>query len=346
MNSESPGSAKAPAAAKNASKQLSIVIVTWNCKKYLQECLDSLARFRGDPTTEILVVDNKSSDGTPELVRDSYPEVNLIQTGENLGFPRGTNVGIRRSCGQYLALVNPDVRVLDGCIEKMLAYMQQNPKVGLLGPRMLCADGKSDRSYMGAPTLWSLFCRALALDVLFPRSKLFAGFLMFYFDRSHVAEVDILNGWFWMTRQDAVAQVGVLDENLFMYADDRDWSKRFRDAGWKVVYFPEAESIHYGGGTTARAPVRFSVEMQRSDYQYWQKNYGRLSQITYLAIVVFHQTLRLVGYALVWLFRKSSREEAGFKMRRSIACLQWALGVGQHGRVPARARIEQETTPR
>jgi GT2 family glycosyltransferase len=322
-------------------KSISIVIVTWNCKRFLQECLDSLVDYRRDQQTEIIIVDNASADGTPELVRDSYPEVTLIQSNENLGFTKGNNVGIRRASGEYVLLINPDVNVLHGCIDKMLAYMQQNPRIGLLGPRMLGADGKSDRSYMGAPTLWNLFCRALALDALFPKSKLFGGFLMFYFDRNQIAEVDILNGWFWMTRREALDQVGLLDENLFMYGDDLDWSKRFRDAGWKVVYFPEAEAVHYGGGTTARAPIRFSVEMQKANFQYWQKNYGKTSQFMYRSIIALHQLIRLIGYSLSFLNPATNRGDARAKLRRSAACFQWAIGY--HDDVPARSAIRPES---
>jgi GT2 family glycosyltransferase len=325
-------------------KQLSIVIVAWNCKEFLRECLDSLAAYRHDPETEIIIVDNASRDGTLELVCDCYPEASLIQSDENLGFPRGTNVGLRRSSGKYVCLVNPDVRVLDGCIQRMLDYMKENPRVGLLGPQMLCADGTAGRSYMGAPTLWNLFCRALALDTVFPNSKLFGGFLMLYLDRSRISEVDILNGWFWMTRREALDEVGFLDESLFMYADDLDWSKRFRAKGWRVVYFPEAESIHFGGGTTARAPVRFSVEMQRANFQYWKKNYGPVSQVAYLAIMSLHQIVRLVGYSALWLCPQANREEAGFKLKRSFACLQWVLGIGRHGRVTAESGIQPETS--
>jgi len=326
-------------------KKLSIVIVTWNCKVFLKECLDSLASYRQDSETEIIIVDNASQDGTPELVREHYPEITLIRSKENLGFPRGNNVGLRKSSGRYVCLINPDVRVLNGCIQKMMAHMERNPRIGLLGPRMLGADGVSARSYMGAPTLWNLLCRALALDTVFSKSKLFSGFLMFHFDRSKTAEVDILNGWFWMTRREAIEEVGFLDEGLFMYADDLDWSKRFRDAGWKVVYFAEAESIHYGGGTTARAPVRFSVEMQRANYQYWKKNYGRLSQSAYLAIMLLHQVIRLVGYSVLWACRIANRDETQFKLKRALACLQWVVGIGHHGQVTADARIQAETTP-
>lgn len=310
-------------------KAISIVIVTWNCKKYTQECLESLAKFRHDPDTEIILVDNASEDGTPEMVRDLFPEVTLVQSKENLGFARGNNVGLRMTSGEYVCLINPDVRVLDGCLETMLAYMKENPRVGLLGPRMIGFDGKPYPSYMGAPTLWRTFCRALALDDLFPKSKLFAGYLMTYFDGSHTADVDILTGWFWVTRREALDQVGLMDESFFMYSDDVDWSKRFRDGGWRVVYLPTAESVHYGGGTTARSPVRFSVEMQRANFRYWQKNYSRAAQLAYLSLAWLHQAVRLVGYLPLMAAGKARREEAGFKVKRSYSCILWIMGLGK-----------------
>jgi GT2 family glycosyltransferase len=312
---------------RKGMKTLSIVIVTWNCKGFIQDCLDSLVAFRQAPEAEIIVVDNASRDGTPDLVQDSYPEVMLIRSRDNLGFTRANNIGIRKASGEYICLINPDVRVMDGCIRSMLAHMEKNPRIGLLGPRMLGTDGKSHRSYMGAPTLWSTFCRALALDVLFPASKFFGGFLMPYFKGDQIADVEVLNGWFWMTRREALSDVGLLDETLFMYGDDLDWSKRFRDAGWRVVYFPAAQSLHYGGGTTARAPIPFYVEMHRANFQYWKKNHSRVSQSIYLLIVWMHEALRLVGYSLLFMGSRSKRTEAVFKTRRSLACLGWSMGL-------------------
>lgn len=307
--------------------QVSIVIVTWNGKKYVEECLDSLHAYIHNPSAEVIVVDNASTDGTPELVRDSYPGVTLIRNEANLGFAKANNIGIRRATGEYVLLINSDVRVHDGCIEKLLEYMKEDSRIGLLGPKMLGADGKPYRSYMGAPTLWRCFCRALALDVLFPNSKLFGGFLMPYFKMDRITEVDVLNGWFWVTRREALSEVGLMDDTLFMYGDDLDWSKRFHDAGWKLVYFPEAESLHYGGASSARAPIKFSVEMQRANFQYWQKSHGRASQFVFLAIVWVHQALRLGGYSLLWLAAKSRQSELAFKVKRSLACMRWAMGV-------------------
>jgi GT2 family glycosyltransferase len=306
--------------------RLSIVIVTWNAKKYVAECLDSLQAYCNDPATEIILVDNDSTDGTPELVRDSYPGVTLIRNEENLGFAKANNVGIRKCTGEYIFLINSDVHVLDGCIEQMIGYLKENPRVGLLGPKMLGADGKSYRSYMGAPTLWNSFCRALALDVLFPNSKVFGGYLMPYFKRDHIAEVDVLNGWFWATRREALNQVGLLDETFFIYGEDIDWSKRFHETGWKVVYFPDAESIHYGGASSSKAPIRFYIEMQKANYQYWKKHYGRASQLAYLLMNWMEQAARLAGHT-VMRFAGNQRSDASFKAKRSMAVICWIMGI-------------------
>ncbi len=314
--------------------QISIVIVTWNGKRYAAECLDSLRTYIDDPAAEVIVVDNASTDGTPEMIRDSYPGVKLIRNDRNLGFATANNIGIRRSSGEYVLLVNSDVVVYEGCIERLVEYMKQNPRVGLLGPRMLGADGKPYRSYMAEFTLWRCFCRAMALDDLFPNSRFFGGYLMPYFKMDRVTEVDVLNGWFWVTRREALNEVGLMDENLFMYGDDLDWSKRFREAGWKLIYFPGAESLHYGGASSAKAPIKFSVEMQRANFQYWKKHHGFLSRYVFRAIVWVHQTLRLAGYSLLWLASKQS--ETAFKAKRSLACVRWAMGVedkkGEHVR--------------
>jgi len=306
--------------------QLSIIIVTWNAKKYVTECLDSLQAYSNNPNAEIIVVDNASTDGTPELVRDSYPGVTLIRNEENLGFAKGNNVGIRRGTGEYVLLINSDVHVLDNCIKQIVEYMKQNPRIGLLGPKMLGADRKSYRSYMGAPTLWRAFCRALALDVLFPNSRIFGGFLMPYFKRDQVAEVDVLNGWFWAARRDALNQVGLLDETFFMYGEDIDWCIRFRQAGWKVVYYPKAESIHYGGASSSKAPLRFYIEMQKANYQYWQKHYGRASQISYMFITWLEHVMRVAGHSLLFILGKK-RPEAAYKAKRSLACVEWVMGI-------------------
>jgi GT2 family glycosyltransferase len=174
------------------------------------------------------------------------------------------------------------------------------------------------------------------LDDIFPKSKLLGGYLMPYFDGNQISDVDVLNGWFWLTRREALNEVGLLDESLFMYGDDLDWCKRFRDTGWKIVYFPEAASIHYGGGSSGNAPVRFSVEMQKANLQYWRKHFGAASLVLFIGIVWIHQLIRLVGNVLLYIGSKSRRPKAVGKIKRSLACLRWAMGFGYQKKAAAR----------
>lgn len=309
-------------------KDLSLVIVTWNCKAYAQECLASISAQTGNLSTEVIVVDNASSDGTPELISAEFPRVRLIRSKENLGFAKGNNLGIRETTGRYVCLINPDVNVAPDCLYKMYGYMEQQPAIGLLGPKMLCPDRTVGRSTMRFPTIWNSLCRALALDRVFRKSRTFGGFLMRDFDHNSTRDVDVLNGWFWMTRRDALNVVGVLDDQLFMYGDDLDWSRRYNNAGWRVVFYAEAEAIHYGGGTTARAPIPFYLALQRANLQYWRKHNGRMAMAGYFLVTCLHHMARMVGYGLVCLWKGSAASQAAYKVKRSFASFLWLSGLG------------------
>ncbi|HET6142771.1 MAG TPA: glycosyltransferase family 2 protein [Candidatus Acidoferrales bacterium] len=304
---------------------LSIVIVSWNTKKYLEECLTSLRTIDGNLSVEIIVVDNDSADGTPDMIRSEFPDVKLIETGANLGFAKGNNVGIKEATGEYICLINSDVNVPSDCLQKMYEYMEQQPTIGLLGPGMLRTDGRVHRSGMRFPSLWNIFLRALFLDSLFKSTGLFGGFLMkdFHFDQTR--DMDVLNGWLWMARRDALHKVGPLDGRFFMYAEDVDWCKRFKLAGWRVVFYPEAKALHYGGASAANARSRFNVEMQRANLQYWKKYHGRISLFLYLMIGCLSYAVRAVGWAAIFLVKKSSRSRANIEMKQYLKCIRWVF---------------------
>jgi GT2 family glycosyltransferase len=310
-----------------AAAQFSVIIVTWNAKKYTGECLESLARPRSASSAETIVVDNASADGTPELVKEAFPDVQLIQTGQNLGFAKGNNVGIRASTGKYLFLVNSDVNAAQCDFEKLVGYMEDHPDVGLLGPQMLGADGSVGRSTMRFPTLWNSFCRTFALDSVFKKSRLFGGFMMNDFQHDRTVDVEVLNGWFWVVRRSALDQVGLLDERFFMYGEDIDWSYRFRKAGWRAVFYAGAAAIHYGGASSSQAPTRFYIEMYRANLQYWKKHHGSLAQAGFWLSIWLHNVLRLAGFAMVYSLRPSARAKVALKMRRSVACIVWLMGL-------------------
>lgn len=312
---------RTPASA--TTTKVSAVIVVWNAMKYVVECLESLASCCADSCTEVIVVDNASSDGTPELIESRFPWVKLVRNHDNLGFAKANNIGIAMASGQYLCLVNSDVKFVHDCFTPMVAYMDGHPDVAMLGPKMLGPDGTVARSTMRFPTLWNSFCRALGLDSVFKRSRTFAGQLMSDFSHDRTADAQVLNGWFWMVRRSALDRVGLLDERFFMYGEDIDWCYRFHRAGHRIVFFAGAEAIHYGGASSSSAPVRFYVEMQRANLQYWRKHHGFPAQLGYIFFSKLHHALRIAGYSILYLVRPSRREESGAKIRRSRACLGW-----------------------
>jgi hypothetical protein len=302
---------------------VSIIIVSWNTKALLQQCLQSVYETAAKRTFEVLVVDNASSDGSPEMVKKEFPHVKLICTGDNLGFAKANNIGIKKSNGRYVCLVNSDIVILDGCIDKMCSYMDRRPSIGILGPRILNPDLTLQPSCKGFPSHWNTFCHALALDTMFPRSRLFGGFLMKFWPHDAIQSVDIIVGCFWMVRREALNDVSLFDEKFFMFWEDIDLCKRLWIAGWEVVFFPYAESVHHGGASYATAPIQSQITRLCSSAQYFKKYHSRYSQICFLLILFLHQMNRIIGYAFISLFFRSKRKEAILKIKRSIAGIRW-----------------------
>jgi GT2 family glycosyltransferase len=307
---------------------LSVIIVTWNAKQIVRECLGSLNTYAGDSGVEIIVVDNGSSDGTPDMINEQFAHVTLVRNPENAGFARATNIGIRLATKEYICLLNSDVIVPEGCLEKMVCFLSQQPDIGVLGPKMILPDGTIGQSCMRYPNPWNWMCRAFALDMLFKPFRLFGGFLMTDFQYNRIVDVDVLTGWFWLTRRQALDRVGPLDERFFMYGEDIDWCKRFREAGWRVVFYSDASAIHYCGASSARKPTQFYIEMTRADMQYWEKHHGRLARCGFWLGTSLHQLARILGYGLVYVLRRGNHTEAEAKVRRSLVCLRWLLVSG------------------
>jgi poly-beta-1,6-N-acetyl-D-glucosamine synthase len=311
--------------------KISIVIVTWNQRQIVKQCLDSLEQYASDPTVEVVVIDNASADGTPEMVRELYPHIVLLEQSSNLGFAKANNIGLARSSGKYICLINSDVVVPPGCIEKQTSYMEDHADVGMVGPKMRLRDCTIGQSCMGFPTVWNWLCRALALDALFRSSKLFGGYLRTDFDYKRTEDVDVLTGWFWVVRRDALEQVGPLDDRYFFYGEDIDWSKRFHQSGWRVVFYAEAEAIHYCGASSAKAATHFYVEMHRANLQFCKKFYPRYEQALFWLVMCLQEATRILGYGILYPISKSRRGDAAFKIKRSLICLLWLMGYSPNG---------------
>jgi GT2 family glycosyltransferase len=331
MSTESANSQALNSKLPPARGTVSLVIVVWNAKKYVQECLESLREHCQGVYDEVVVVDNASTDGSPELIAETFPEFRLIRNSENLGFAKANNIGIAQCSGDYICLVNSDVKFTGDCLSPMLRYLSGNPGVGMVGPKMLGRDGKVWRSTMRFPTVWNQFCRAFGLDVAFKHSQLFGGYLMSDFDHQTTTPVQVLNGWFVLVRRSALDRVGALDPQFFMYGEDVDWCYRFHEAGESIVFFAGAEAIHYGGASSSNAPVRFYLEQCYANFQYWRKHRGWPAQIAFLGSLAIYHTLRLLGAAWAYLVSPSQRPNNLAKLRRAAVCLQW---VSQPQRSP------------
>lgn len=307
---------------------LSIIIVSWNARAYLNKCLISLESELAQLPSEVIVVDNASTDGSEELVRNYYPHVKLFCNSKNLGFAKANNIGIRQSKGEYVALLNSDIEVQAGCFKRMLQFMEKNPRVGMCGPKILNPDGTLQLSCFSLPTAWNMLCRALALDSLFPKSRLFGSRMMTFFPHDTTRGVEMLNGCFLVVRRQALDVVGLLDESFFFYGEDIDWAKRFCEAGWGIVFFHDAQAVHYGGASSANSPIRFYIEMHRADCRYWKKHYGHLGQVCFFAIAWLHHILRIIGAAARYIIMPEQRADSLFKIRRSLACIRWLARQG------------------
>jgi len=235
---------------------ISIIIVNYNVKEFLQNLLHSLEKASSNISTEIIIVDNASDDGSVEFIREKFPEVKIIANKINLGFGKANNQALKQASGKYILLINPDSVVSEDTFERMITFFENNPTAGLAGCKILNPDGTLQlacrRSFPGP---WTSFCKVTGLSTLFPKSKLFARYNLTYHDENKTYEVDAVSGSFMMIRKEVYDNVGGFDEDFFMYGEDLDLSYRIQKAGYKVYYVHETQIIHYKGESTKRSSI-------------------------------------------------------------------------------------------
>jgi len=262
---------------------LGIVIVNWNTRDLLRDCLRSVQVSQGDFTCRVVVVDNASADGSADMVRAEFPDVTLIASAENEGYSRANNRGLRalgfaQGCAdedapRYALALNPDTVLPPAALSDMLVYMDAGATIGVAGPKLVLPDGSLDlacrRSF---PTPEISFYRMVGLSKLFPRSRRFGRYNLTYLDPDVETEVDSVVGAFMLVRRAAIQQVGLFDETFFMYGEDLDWAFRIKQAGWKVMYNPRVTVTH-----VKRAASRQSRRAQREFYRamllFYRKHY-------------------------------------------------------------------------
>jgi len=259
------------------SPALSILLLSWNVRDLLRTCLAHLPLAR--PEVEIIVVDSASTDGSAEMVRDEFPQVQLIASSENLGYSRGNNLGLRAAAGRYLFILNPDTEIVGDAVAQMLAYLEAHPRVGVLGPQLISPDQTVQSTRRRFPTLATAFFESTWFQSLAPRRWLDDYYARDLPDEA-VAEVDWVIGAALCVRREAYEQVGGLDENFFMYSEELDWCRRLKAAGWKVVYFPPAQVIHHEGRSSEQVPAATHIRFNSSKVRYFRKYHGPLAAET------------------------------------------------------------------
>jgi N-acetylglucosaminyl-diphospho-decaprenol L-rhamnosyltransferase len=258
---------------------LSIVIVNWNVRELLRRCLDSVAgSSKGGNenrlSLQLIVVDNASSDGSVEMLRSEFPHVELIVNDRNLGFTRGNNQGISVSDGRNVLLLNPDTEVLDNALGEMVAYMDEYPGVGALGPQLIYADGRVQSSRRRFPGLDTAFLESTFLQQSFPHNSILRRYYVLDWAEDETQEVDWLVGACLLMRRKALDEVGPLDERFFMYSEEMDWCYRAKKQGWKVVYLPAARVIHHEGKSSEQVLPMRHIQFQRSKVLFFKKHRG------------------------------------------------------------------------
>ena len=225
--------------------ELSICIVNWNVRELLKACLNSIFNNTKGISFEVIVVDNASSDGSVDMVRKEFPQVKLIANGSNAGFTRANNQALKIAQGRYVMFLNPDTELKGNSLATMVNFMHAHKDCAALGPKLLNSDGSLQRSCKTFPSLISMLFNALFLDSIFPRSKVFGGHFMAWWDFNHTREVDQPMGSALMVKKEVLDSAGWFDENIFIWFDEVDLCYRIKKAGWKIYFTPDAQIIHH-----------------------------------------------------------------------------------------------------
>lgn len=273
---------------------LSVIIVNWNTRDLLAKSVESVTSTVHDLTVEVFVVDNASTDGSPEMVRERFPEVQLLANSENVGFARANNQAIRQCQGKYVLLLNSDAALTAGAAHALVATLENDPKAGIAGATLVYPDGRPQVSYAPLPTLWSELAGLTGLDRVVRKLR-----------RPQQAgkgplETGMVDGACFLARSSMLDEIGLLDERFFMFNEEVDLCYRAHTAGWKVIHVPEAVTVHVAGGSTGVTPGRL-LRLYRGKLQYFQKHYGASGERS------LRRAMRAVTAAKIFFYTLTNR---------------------------------------
>jgi GT2 family glycosyltransferase len=293
---------------------LSVIVVSYNTRALLRDCLHSVYREGSQLNLEVFVVDNHSLDGSREMVERQFPEVQLICNQVNVGYSTANNQALRICRGTFILLLNSDTVVHPGVFDATIAHMQQHRDIGALTCKVMLTTGQLDLACRRTfPTPMVAFWRIVGLSRLFPHSRFFAKYNLTFLDENKTYDVDAVMGAFMLLRRDVFLEVGLLDEQFFMYGEDLDWCYRIRQAGYRIVYYPEVSILHYkGASSNRRRPPNMVKEFHRAMDLFYRKYFeGRQTYLVNALIrfgVKVHYFSELGG-SLAYAVRKRFKKQ-------------------------------------
>ena len=317
--------------------KLSIVIICWNDLRVIRDCLRSLYESTHTVDFEVIVSDNGSIDGSVEYIRKTYPSVRVLENGENLGFARGNNAGIRASRGEYVLILNPDTIIHDGALDTLVAFADRHPEAGGFGCKVLNPDGTYQVSARLFPTIWRYWMSSLYLKRLANLFPLFRYEEYPHWGGETERVIDWQSGCCVMFRGDLLRSLGGFDEQFFYHFEEVDLCRRVWNTGSPILFTPEAVITHLGGQSVNRFPVRFEIEKHRSRYRYFYKHFGPKAANDCRRLSIAKLRVRLWGYSLIGMFKPSDGLRSRLEMYRAV--LQWnqaldPLGFVERGEEP------------
>jgi GT2 family glycosyltransferase len=305
--------------------KLSIVILCWNDLKVIRDCLASIYRGTRSTDFEIILSDNGSTDGSVEFVRSNYPAVRIVENHANLGFAKGNNAGIRESRGEYVLILNPDTIIHSRSLDRLVEFADRHPKAGAFGCRVLNADGSYQGSARLFPTVWRYWVAALYLQRLAPLCSLFLYEEYPRWRGETEKIVDWQSGCCVLFRGDLLRELGGFDEQFFYHFEEVDLCRRVWNAGFSIIFTPEAVITHLGGQSVNRFPVRFEIEKHRSRYRYFYKHFGAQAARQCRSLSIARIRVRQLGYSILATIRPSETFQRRLEMYRAV--LQWNKGL-------------------
>lgn len=286
---------------------LSIIIVNWNTRDLLAQCLASVYAHSPSGSFEVIVVDNASTDGSAAMVHRCFPDVILLANDHNPGFAAANNRAIDHSCGRYVLLLNPDTIVYPGALDALIDFLDDNPAAGAAGSRLLNPDGRLQPSCHPAPTLTRELWRLFHLD----RLKPVALYPMASWPSDRPRVVDAVMGAAFIVRRAVIDEIGLLDDAYFMFSEEVDWCVRIRRAGWPIYWVPASQIVHFGGQSTRQAAPAMFLQLYRAKVQYFRKHDGRLHALLYKLGLLAASAARVLVGPVVWLLQPARRDDYG-----------------------------------